>query len=65
MVPHKQVCQALCRSHGLVAILDFLKNLTWPVIQLHLPAAWSNLYGEVALWLPTSKCVMHYVGCVV
>ncbi len=31
MVPHMQVCQAPCRSHGLAAILDFLKNLTWPV----------------------------------
>ncbi len=26
VVPHIQVCQALCRSYGLAAILDFLKN---------------------------------------
>ncbi len=48
-----QVCQALCRSCSLVAILDFLKNLTWPITQLCLPAAWSNLNGTtctLVLW---------------
>ncbi len=55
-----QVCQALCSS--LAAIFDFLKNLTWPITQLHLPTAWSNLHGEVALWSPTCKCIRHYGG---